>query len=179
MEVQAQIEGVIVKEVKRLREALAEKDRTRSYQISRALLDWILRWVPEDLDGVDLQKQWTGEPVLGLDFDGTLTDYRNGWRGPTTIEDGPAPGAQDFCRRALAAGFRLAVYSSRSGMPGGIKAMREWCARNGFPEGLEFWTTKPPAHVTLDDRAMTFSGCWPDPEDLKAFRPWYKREENP
>lgn len=40
--------------------------------------------------------------------------------------------------------------------------------RIGFPKH------KPPAMVTLDDRALTFTGEWPELADLLAFRPWYK-----
>ena len=35
---------------------------------------------------------------------------------------------------------------------------------------------KPPATVTLDDRALTFTGTWPSIDALLAFRPWNKRE---
>ncbi len=34
---------------------------------------------------------------------------------------------------------------------------------------------KPPATVTLDDRALTFTGTWPSIDALLAFRPWNKR----
>jgi len=33
-------------------------------------------------------------------------------------------------------------------------------------------TSKPPALVTLDDRAVTFTGTWPEIDALKAFKPW-------
>lgn len=33
---------------------------------------------------------------------------------------------------------------------------------------------KPPAMVTLDDRAMTFSGQWPTLTELMRFKPWNK-----
>lgn len=49
----------------------------------------------------------------------------------------------------------------------------EWGAhivqRIGFP-----WF-KPPAMVTLDDRAITFTGTWPALADLSGFKPWNKR----
>lgn len=35
--------------------------------------------------------------------------------------------------------------------------------------------TKPPAMVSIDDRALTFTGEWPTTEALKAFKPWNKR----
>ena len=34
---------------------------------------------------------------------------------------------------------------------------------------------KPPALVTIDDRALTFTGKWPEIQDLKSFKPWNKR----
>lgn len=39
---------------------------------------------------------------------------------------------------------------------------------------IKFPKHKPPALVTLDDRALTFTGEWPDPAALLAFKPWYK-----
>jgi hypothetical protein len=33
---------------------------------------------------------------------------------------------------------------------------------------------KPPALVTIDDRALTFSGSWPSLEQIAAFKPWNK-----
>lgn len=40
---------------------------------------------------------------------------------------------------------------------------------------LKFPSEKPPAHVTLDDRALTFAGTWPSLEEIESFRPWNKR----
>ena len=66
--------------------------------------------------------------------------------------------------------------------------MRSWLWRwvaspGGLPEdqwyridAIEFPLVKPPAMITLDDRAITFSGVWPDIATLKAFRPWNKKE---
>lgn len=41
--------------------------------------------------------------------------------------------------------------------------------RIGFPR------SKPPAMVAIDDRALTFTGQWPDIGDLMAFAPWYRQ----
>lgn len=43
---------------------------------------------------------------------------------------------------------------------------------------IKWPTEKPPAMVTLDDRALTFTGVWPAISDLLAFQPWNKRGGN-
>lgn len=133
------------------------------------------------------------KPILCLDFDGVLHSYSSGWKGADVIPDPPVTGAMAFIERALNH-FRVAIYSSRSGQPGGIDAMKQWMLGNlgnylattyGVPEGvgavamvndfIEWPTEKPAAMITIDDRALTFDGTWPDIEALKAFQPWNKR----
>lgn len=33
---------------------------------------------------------------------------------------------------------------------------------------------KPPAKITIDDRALTFTGVWPEWSALESFKPWNK-----
>lgn len=40
---------------------------------------------------------------------------------------------------------------------------------------IKFPKHKPPAHVTIDDRAIQFSGEWPDVRGLLRFKPWNRR----
>jgi hypothetical protein len=44
-----------------------------------------------------------------------------------------------------------------------------------FLDALTWPTEKPMAFVTLDDRAVTFTGEWPSLEWLRGFRPWHIR----
>lgn len=44
--------------------------------------------------------------------------------------------------------------------------------------GLEFPRHKPPAMVSVDDRAVTFKGLFPDPGELVAFRTWTQHLRN-
>ena len=107
-----------------------------------------------------------------------IHSYESGWKGATMIPDPPVPDAIRFLREALEH-FRVAIYSSRSGHPGGIEAMQTWLRRHtGNPDWLaaiEWPTEKPPALVTIDDRAIPFDGTWPAIETLLAFKPWNKR----
>ncbi len=124
------------------------------------------------------------KPILCLDFDGVLHSYASGWQGADVIPDPPVPGALEFVRRATQV-FDVHVYSARSAQPGGVGAMRAWLAHwaerelpsgtdLGFLDLIAWPAAKPNAHVTLDDRAVTFTGEWPSLEALLAFRPWHK-----
>lgn len=127
------------------------------------------------------------KPILCLDFDGVIHSYTSGWKGAEIIPDPPVPGALEFLQEAVKH-FRVAIFSSRSHQPGGAVAMRTWLGAHilkrqsitelGDPPWfaqLEWPMEKPPALVTIDDRAITFDGTWPSIESLKAFKPWNKK----
>lgn len=65
------------------------------------------------------------KPILCLDFDGVIHSYSSGWQGAAVIPDAPVTGAMRFIWDATDH-FRVAIYSSRSGQRGGIKAMQRW-----------------------------------------------------
>lgn len=136
--------------------------------------------------------------TLCLDFDGVLHAYRSGWQGVSRIPDPPVDGAMEFLCRAIEV-FDVAIYSSRSSNLFGRLAMKrwlrqhmiEWMLEHGGGDSLDAYGEavddadeilsrirwpwfKPAAYVTLDDRAMTFTGVWPDVGRLSAFRPWNK-----
>ena len=120
------------------------------------------------------------KPILCLDFDGTMHSYASGWQGAVIIPDPPVDGLYEFLQRA-SEHFELAVYSARSHQEGGIEAMKAWLyfwapdwVTCGLLQGLQFPLEKPPAFLTIDDRALMFTGVWPDPDALLEFKPWYK-----
>jgi len=123
-------------------------------------------------------------PTLCLDFDGVLHSYTSGWKGADVIPDPPVPGAMQFIAEAVNH-FRVAIFSSRSNQPGGMKAMINWLRYALITEHqgdgydifdlLEWPLEKPAALVTLDDRAITFNGTWPAIDTLKNFKPWNKK----
>ena len=126
------------------------------------------------------------KPILCLDFDGVIHSYTSGWKGPRNIPDPPVEGALTFIETALVDGWDVVIHSSRARYFGGISAMRGWLkkwagntwydtpAGSGI-ERVRFTRWKPPAVITLDDRALTFTGAWPDPQNLRSFKPWNKR----
>ena len=123
--------------------------------------------------------------ILCLDFDGVIHRYDSGWRGVSVIPDPPVDGAADFLREA-AARFKICIYSSRSKSLRGRRAMRRFMrthfhipltfspdhTSDFLDEEISYPWFKPPAMVTLDDRAMTFTGKWPTMRELEDFSPW-------
>lgn len=125
------------------------------------------------------------KPILCLDFDGVVHSYLTPWKGADVIPDPPVDGAVAFMLEALQH-FDVVIFSSRSNQTGGLKAMQRWLYKHSggawyeSPAGpgledVRFVTEKPPALVTLDDRALTFTGQWPAVQDLLKFQPWNKR----
>jgi len=118
----------------------------------------------------------TRKPILCLDFDGVLHSYTSKWQGAHIIPDDPVPCMQAFLEAAVQV-FDVQVYSTRSAHPGGIDAMAAWIGKYVPPEiadQISYPTTKPPALVTLDDRAVRFEGVWPEIAYLRALNPWNK-----
>lgn len=122
-------------------------------------------------------------PILCLDFDGVIHSYKSGWKGAEVVPDMPVPGAMEFMRQALTM-FRVAIYSSRSSSEAGIMAMKQWIerhARQARFDGHEWWLKieypnyKPSAFLTIDDRAITFNGVWPDLGGLYNFKTWWEQ----
>jgi hypothetical protein len=113
-----------------------------------------------------------------VDFDGVIHDYKGGWQGGK-IYGNVTDGFFDWVRQVMPL-FRIVVYSSRSKDAGMIDAMRDWLGQQAVlnnttvPDGIEFSHEKPPAYLTIDDRALTFNGDWSEfpPSRLLDFRPW-------
>lgn len=126
------------------------------------------------------------KPILVLDFDGVIHSYTSGWQGAAVIPDPPVEGAMEFLLHAVDH-FRVAIFSSRSNQRGGIRAMKKWLDKHlaeyfsahrtvadDIYCAIEWPKEKPPAMITIDDRAITFTGVWPDVQALLNFKPWNK-----
>jgi hypothetical protein len=130
------------------------------------------------------------KPILCLDFDGVIHSYSSGWQGAGVANDPPVAGTLEFLHEATKH-FRVMLYSSRSKSFAGRRAMRRYMREHFYlpltfspdhhhdflHEAIGYPWFKPSAFITIDDRALTFTGNWSDfaPPTLKAFRPWNKR----
>ena len=126
------------------------------------------------------------QKILCLDFDGVIHSYKSGWKGPRTIPDPPTEGAIQALLEYMDH-FKVMIYSSRSNYWFGRRAMQRWLLVHLMQAGLNDYEArkvideigwprhKPPAYVTLDDRALQFKGEWPTVGRLNRFQPWYRQ----
>ena len=118
--------------------------------------------------------------IVCLDFDGVIHSYTSGWQGACAIVDEPVEGAIEYIGALMdVGGFEVGIYSSRSMERGAIQAMKGWLIKWGLSDwhlaNLKFYTEKPPAHITIDDRAIQFRGDFPPIEYIERFKPWNKQ----
>jgi len=125
-----------------------------------------------------------------IDFDGVLHSYTSGWQRIDVITDGPVEGAMEWLMLLMANDrFKPIIYSSRSRSPKGIRAMKDaiidWLVLKKCCEEdlacylvdckLSFPREKPPAFLSIDDRAICFDGKFPSMEQMADFKPWYQK----
>lgn len=145
----------------------------------------------------------TYKKIISIDFDGVLNSYSSGWIEPDFIPDPPVPGAMKFLDTLIndhKDKFDVQIFSSRNRYKGGPRAMLTWIHYwakkeleleranaihnylseiiNNYVNGeciySQFPAEKPPAHLTIDDRALTFKGVFPSTEEIEKFTPWNK-----
>lgn len=126
--------------------------------------------------------------LLCVDFDGVLHSYMTPWTSHDVISDPPVPGAMRWLvEMEFTEGYQVVIYSSRSRYPNGIIAMREWMAKHieeakmgehahlRTLSNLQYMSEKPPAYLTIDDRAICFRGTFPTVKEMDDFKPWFDK----
>lgn len=131
-------------------------------------------------------------PIICVDFDGVIHSYTSGWKGVAVVSDPPVPGAIEWLEEHLPVpdslcamappheGPIVQIYSSRSKSWRGRRAMKKWLIEHGLHPGyisegiLKFPSKKPAAYLTIDDRAICFTGEFPSKDEMLSFKPWNK-----
>lgn len=108
-----------------------------------------------------------------FDFDGVINSYLSGFEGATIISDEPVNGIKEEIAR-IREEYKVVVVSTRCYKDGGIEAIKEWLDKHGIVVD-DVTSEKPPAIVTIDDRAIVFDGESDGLlEKIKKFQPWYR-----
>lgn len=113
----------------------------------------------------------TKKKTLLVDFDGVLHDY-HGWTGELPI--GPPIAKARAAMHRLETTYRLVCFTTRPTAP-----TESWLRHYGFPP-MKVTNVKEPAHVIIDDRAITFLGVWSDEliTQITSFRPHWESAES-
>lgn len=139
--------------------------------------------------------------MLAVDFDSTINSYKSGWVAADVLPDPPNDGAIEALR-SYWENFIVCIFSSRfnnHSCPTLIErvkvmtAVQDWLVYYGLErgqvilnadvsgvdlfsyenfQGVLLVSTKPPATMILDDRAIRFTGVFPSVAQLKTFRSW-------
>ena len=114
------------------------------------------------------------EKTVILDFDGVIHSYTSGWQGFGTIPDPPVPRIREAVAE-LRKDFRVVIVSTRCAKMEGLAAMRKWLAAYDIEaDGIS--AVKPPAVVSVDDRAVCFDGDAASlPEKVRNFAPYWQK----
>lgn len=111
-----------------------------------------------------------GKPTLAIDFDGVIHDYTKGWKDGSIYGE-LTPGFREWLEEARKE-FDVIVFSSRD-----VHQIRTWLHDRDIE--VEVTSTKPKAFLSIDDRALTFTGNWSDPQfsnkGMFAFKTWSQK----
>ena len=116
--------------------------------------------------------------TIVLDFDGVIHNYGK-WLGASKMDGGPIEGAKEFIEECFERGYNVSILSSRNGQTGGVAGMQSFLLKKvglskDIVSKIDFPIQKPPHHMIIDDRAVTFNGVFPDFDYIEEFRPWNK-----
>jgi hypothetical protein len=129
------------------------------------------------------------KPTIVIGFDSTLAQFEKGFQAIDICAEPPTPGAMQFLWD-VSQHFDVAIFSHRSRQLSGRLAMQEWLREymtpwmagqglgilaEDFLANIKWPIHKPPAFLSIDARAMMFTGIWPEIDTLRHFKPWNKK----
>jgi hypothetical protein len=110
-----------------------------------------------------------------MDFDGVINSYESGWTGEANIPDPPVPGIGKAMKAILIDGYDIVIQSARAATEEGRQAILQYLIDHQLPM-VEITSTKPPAHIYVDDKAICFDGNSGKLLDqIKCFKSWHGR----
>lgn len=114
--------------------------------------------------------------TVAFDFDGVIHSYTSGWQGADVVSDPPVPGIKESIEALRAAGYEVAVVSSRANTEEGCAAINNFLKEHEIIVDM-VTDKKPPALVYVDDRAICFDGNAKSlVEKIINFKPWNAKE---
>lgn len=110
--------------------------------------------------------------TIVFDFDGVIHSYISGWQGCDITCDPPVKGIKESIDAIREEGYEVVIVSTRCATDKGFDAIESYLEEYDITVD-KICSTKPPALVYIDDRAITFTGDASNLlEKIKNFEPW-------
>ena len=91
-----------------------------------------------------------------FDFDGVISENKNGWQGVSVIDEKPVLGIKNAIDE-IRQYYKVIVLSHRCSTEKGVKVLQEWL--DGYEIKYDGLTDKKPEAVAyIDDKAICFNG---------------------
>lgn len=105
--------------------------------------------------------------TVGVDFDGVIHPYTEGWTGSMPADEPPIPGTMIALANLHRAGYRVVVISSRADHLEGYEGICAWLKKWSLDLYVDLVTDRKVGAVAyIDDRAVHFDGGnWADALD--------------
>jgi len=119
---------------------------------------------------------FTKNASIGLDFDGVIHGYKNGWQGISNIKDKPVKGVKSAIILLRSKGYKILIYSTRCVKQEGRKAISDYLKKWEITvDGIS--KEKPACMCYVDDRSIQFNGDWPKTiKDIVGFENYIDKE---
>ena len=111
--------------------------------------------------------------IIVFDFDGVIHSYTSGWQGVDVANDPPVDRIKEYIDQLVELGYTIVIQSSRCNSEKGIECIKDYCLEYNI-EYHEITNNKPPAYLTIDDRAICFnpSNISSLIDEIENFKPW-------
>lgn len=114
--------------------------------------------------------------TIVFDFDGVIHSYTSGWKGITNIPDKPVNGIKEAIDELRSIGYEVVIVSTRCETVDGMQAIKDYLENYSINVD-KIQSTKPPALVYVDDRALCFNGKTENlVKNICNFKAWWEHD---
>lgn len=111
-----------------------------------------------------------------FDFDGVISENRNGWEGVSVINERPVEGIKEAIDE-IREHYKVIILSQRCSTVNGLNVLKDWL--DGYDIRYDDLTdVKPQAVAYIDDKAICFNGNSKNLlKEIQNFQPWNVEKE--
>lgn len=114
--------------------------------------------------------------TVAFDFDGVITEYKNGWLGVTEIDDKPVKGIKEAIDEIIE-NYKVIIVSHRCKSEIAKDSIRKWLDKNKIQ--YDDITNEMPHNIAyIDDRGIMFNGNTKSLlKEIENLEPWHLKAD--